>query len=55
MQEICDKAVKDYSSSSQFVSGWFVTREGLYMWHDDYYVDDSDHWDDDDEDNFFEW
>ena len=53
MQEICDKAVKDCSSSSQFVSDWFVTREGLYMWHDDYYVDHYD--DDDDEDKFFEW
>ena len=56
MQEIRDKAVKDDSSFLQFVPDWFVTREGLYMWYDDYYDDDGGHWDDDkDEDNFFEW
>ena len=56
MQEIRDKAVKDESSFLQFVPDWFVTREGLYMWYDDYYDDDGGHWDDDnDEDNFFEW
>ena len=53
-QEICDEAVWDDSSSLQYVPGWFVTREGLYMWHDDYYDDDDGgHWDDD-EDKFFE-
>ena len=40
----------------QFVPDWFVTRKGMWMWYDDYYDDDGDHWDDDeDEDNFFEW
>ena len=55
MQEICDKAVKDDSFSLQFVSGCFVTRECVDMWHDHYYNDDGGHWDDDDEDKFFEW
>ena len=41
----------------QFVPDWFVTREGVDMWHDDYYNDDGDYWNnnDDDEDEFFEW
>ena len=57
MQEIRDKAVRDHSSFLQFVPDWSVTRQGLYMWHDDYYDDDGGHWDDDDddEDKFFEW
>ena len=25
------------------------------MWHDDYCDDDGDHWNDDDEDKYFEW
>ena len=38
----------------QFVHDWFVTREWVDMWYDDYY-DDGAHWDDDgDEDKFFE-
>ena len=37
---MCDKAVRDDSSSLQFVPDWFVTREGIDMWHDDYYDDD---------------
>ena len=45
-KEMCDKAVKDDSSSLQFVLDWFVTREGLDMWYDDYYDDDGDHRDD---------
>ena len=54
--EICDKAVRDDSSSLQFVPDWFVTREGVDVWHDDNYDDDSDHWDNDNnEDKFFEW
>ena len=54
--EICDKAVRDDSSSLQFVPDWFVTREGVDMWHDDNYDNDSDHWDNDNnEDKFFEW
>ena len=52
---MCDKAVRDDSSSLQFVPDWFVTREGVDMWHDDYYDDDGDHWDDDNEDEFLEW
>ena len=56
MQEICDKPVRDDSSSLQFVPDWFVTRDGVDMWHDDNYDDDGDHWNDDnDEDKFFEW
>ena len=54
-QEMCEKAVKDDSSSLQYVHDWFVTREWEYMWYDDYYDDDGDHGDDDDEDRFFEW
>ena len=54
-QEMCDKAVKDDSSFLQFVPDWFVTREQIDMWYDDYYDDDSDHYDNDDEDKFFEW
>ena len=42
-QEICDKAVRDDSSSLQFVPDWLVTREGVDMWQDDYYDDDGDH------------
>ena len=55
-QEMCDKAVRDDPSSLQFVPDWFITMEGVDMWHDDYYDDEGDHWEDDDnEDNFFEW
>ena len=49
-QEMCDKAVKNDSSSLQFAPDWFVTREGVDMWHDD-----GNHWDDHNEDKFFEW
>ena len=41
MQEMCDKAVKDDSSSLQFVPDWFIIREWIDMWFDDYY--DGDH------------
>ena len=52
---MCEKAVRDDSSSFQYVLDWFVTREWMWMWYDNYYDDDGDHWDDDnDEDNFFE-
>ena len=55
-QEMCEKAVNHDSSSLQYVSDWFVTREWVDMCYDDYYDDDGDHWDDDDnEDTFFEW
>ena len=30
-QEICDKAVRDDSSSLQYASNWFVTMEWVYM------------------------
>ena len=53
-KEMCDKVVKEDSFSFQFVPDWFVTREWMWMWYDDYY--DGNHWDnDDDEDKFFEW
>ena len=55
MQGICDKAVRDDSFSLQFVPDWFVTREGVDIWYDDYYDDGGFHWDNDDEDKFFEW
>ena len=54
--EMCDNAVKDGSPSLQYVLDWFVTREGVYMWHDDYYYDDGDYWvtgGDDDGGQFF--
>ena len=56
-QGMCDKVVKDDPSSLQYVLDWFVTSEGLYMWHDDYYDDGGDYWvtGGDDEDKFFEW
>ena len=56
-QEMCDKAVKDDPYSMQFVHDWFIRREWVDMWHDDYY-DDGRHWDDDDddgEDKFCQW
>ena len=57
MQEICEKAVKDDSSSLQFVPDWPIIREWVDMWYDGYYDDDGVYWDDDDdyEDKFFEW
>ena len=47
-REICGRAVRDDSSFLQFVPDWFVTRERVDIWYDDYY-------DDDNEDKFFEW
>ena len=57
MQEICEKAVKDDSSSLQFVPDWLIIREWVDIWYDGYYDDDGVHWDYDDdyEDKFFEW
>ena len=53
---MCDQVVKEDSSFLQFLPDWFVTREWMWMWYDDYYDDDGDHWDnDDDEEKFFEW
>ena len=64
-QEMCDKAVKDDSSFLHFVPDWFMIKEWIDMWYDDYYDDgDGHHWDDDgdywdedfnDKDKFFEW
>ena len=54
-QKMCDKAVKYDSSSLQFVPDWFVRTEWVFMWYNDYYDDDGGHWEDDDEDKFFEW
>ena len=47
--------MKDDPSSLQYVPGWFVTRQVLYMWHDDYYDDDGAYWvtGGNDEDKFF--
>ena len=39
------EAVRDDSSSLQFVADWFVSREGVHMWYDDCYDnDDGDYW-----------
>ena len=60
-QEMCDKAVKGDSFSLEFVRDWFIRRESVDRWHDDYYYRDGGHWDDDDddddddEDKYFEW
>ena len=56
-QGMCHKAVWEGSSSLQYVPYWFVTREGVYMWHDDYYDDDGDYLvpSGDDDDKFFKW
>ena len=45
-QEMCDKAIKDDSSFLQLLSNWFITKEWIDMWYDDY-DDNGDHWDDD--------
>ena len=55
---MCDQAIKEDSSSLQFIPDWFVTRKWVWMWCNDYYDGDGDHWDnddDDDEDKFFGW
>ena len=60
-QEMCDKAVKDDSSSLQFVPDWLVTQEQIDLWDDDtcfrWYDDGKDKFIEfnDDEDNFLEW
>ena len=54
-QEMCDQAVNEDSFSLQFVPDWLVTRDWMWMWYDDYYDDDGDHWDDDNDDKFSEW
>ena len=53
---MCDKAIKEDSSTLQFIPDWFVTRKWMGMWCDDYCDGDGDHWNnDDDEDKFFGW
>ena len=50
------KAVKNDSSSLEYVPDWLVTREWMWMWYDDYYDEDGAHWDDDENKNkFFDW
>ena len=51
---MCDKVVKDDSSSLQYVPDWFVTQQQIDLWYDGYYDDDRDHCTDD-KDKFFEW
>ena len=54
-QRMSDEAVEDDPSSLEFVPDWFVTQKQLDMWHDYYYHDDGDHWNNDNkEDKFFE-
>ena len=55
---MCKKSVVVDPSSLQSLPNWFVTREGLRLWHDDYYDgNDGDYWDDDgdDDDQLFKW
>ena len=55
-QGMCEGVVEEDPSSLQFVPNWFVLREGVDIWYDDYYDDDGDHWDDNDnEDKFIKW
>ena len=42
---MCDKAVKEGSSSLEYVPDWFVRTEWMWMWYDHYYDDDRNHWD----------
>ena len=35
---MCDKAVRDYIFSLQFVPDWFVTQQQIDIWYDDDYV-----------------
>ena len=57
VQGMCDKTVWDDSSSLQNIPDWFVTREGVYMWYDDYCDDYGDYWvtESDDQNKFFKW
>ena len=34
---MCEKAVKDEPYSLKYVPDWFVTREWVDMWRDEYY------------------
>ena len=57
---MCDQAVKEDSSSLQFVPDWFFTQEQIDLWDDDkcyeWYDDGKNKFFDDydDEDNFFD-
>ena len=46
--EVRDKAMRDDTSSLQFVQNWFITTvmwgRGLDMWYDKYHHDDGDYW-----------
>ena len=44
---MCDKAVRDDSSSLQFVPDYFLTQQQLKLWYNDAYYCN--------EDNFFKW
>ena len=54
-QEMCIKALEADSSSSEYVPDWFVTKERIREWFDYTNDDESDHWNYDDDDKFFEW
>ena len=50
---MCERAIEDDPSTLEFIPDWFVTREWMCMWHDDYYYDDD--WHDDWRDEFSGW
>ena len=35
---MCDKAVRDYLFSLQFIPDWFVTQQEIDIWYDEDYV-----------------
>ena len=35
MQDMCNEAVRDDSSSLQFVPDWFITQQQIDLWYDD--------------------
>ena len=39
---MCDKAVRDYLFSLQFVPDWFVTQQQIDIWYDNDYVYNND-------------
>ena len=40
MQKMCDKAFEEDFFSWKFIPDWFVTKQQIKMWHDDYFYDD---------------
>ena len=40
---MCKKTVEKEPCSLKYVPDWFVTREWVDMWHNDYYDDDGNH------------